>query len=783
MILLILVIIGVILLVEYNNKKNKELEVLKENNKIIAYDTKTGRPILKKHVNITGYDTNTGRPIYEYKSKIIGYNTYTGEPIFEGEKIPEITIKKPLTEEDKTKISNTILMVTGAILVVFASIIFLASSWDSIASIIKVAVLIFVQLIFYLFSFICTKKLNIQKTGKIFNYLTLIFVPIILLSLSCFEIVGDYLSINGEGWSLFFGISFLITDIVYKLYAKTKNDLFLKRASLISEIISLIFVFNNLNLSSILVIFILSLHNIIYYILLHGNYLDKKAYKILNDFYTYFMFFILFHLIGSDIAYCTSTLAYTIFFFIKYNLSKEEYEKKYLLLLFFIAYFFSLRVISFLEIPSYFLYILALFPILYLAIKMQNLNLKRITFNIILAISIVIIGISILETDASLYYLFTYITGFILYVLMYLFEKKEKYKILSYIMFSCIFLDICYITELKVLSEYVLLIISILVYFLEILFDKLKGKYSSLFIIICLCIESIILSYGYFGFLPFFLLLAYIKLEKKNDDVLIVPMLFNLGIYELNNDKISLWIGLSLISIYTLLSINKKNINLFSIFSVLNILILCIYLNISGFILWGLLLIWGILHYLYNDKNNKVFKVEIVISLLGLYLKTIMYLEVNYISIYALGFYLSLISITEFIYKNTKEETNFIKSFLFAIITIISIFILNDVVDGILLIILLLILSIFSYTNKYRHYLYSSIICMIGCIILLTAQYWALVPWYIYILLIGLALIGYAMYDESKKQKKKSELIKEETTQIKSTSNSNEIELPKQNQD
>ena len=45
---------------------------------------------------------------------------------------------------------------------------------------------------------------------------------------------------------------------------------------------------------------------------------------------------------------------------------------------------------------------------------------------------------------------------------------------------------------------------------------------------------------------------------------------------------------------------------------------------------------------------------------------------------------------------------------------------------------------------------------MIFGVIVLTAEYWQELPWYVYILIIGLALISFAMYDEKRKQLAKS---------------------------
>jgi hypothetical protein len=242
------------------SKKHKANE-----NEIIAYNTQNGRPILRKHVNITGYDIRTGRPEFEYKKPIIGYHPLTGDPIFEGEVIPEVREpNQPLTAEEKTRLSNTILIITGAILIVLASIIFLATGWETMNGIFKTLILFGIQMIFSLFAYISNKKLDIPKIGKMFSYLTLAFVPIILLSLSFFELVGDYFSISGDGFSYYVGISLIVSDLVYKIYGKIKKDLFTKRCSLVVEALAILFIATNINILYIDIL-ALVLHTIIIY--------------------------------------------------------------------------------------------------------------------------------------------------------------------------------------------------------------------------------------------------------------------------------------------------------------------------------------------------------------------------------------------------------------------------------------------------------------------------------------------------------------------------------------
>ena len=89
------------------------------------------------------------------------------------------------------------------------------------------------------------------------------------------------------------------------------------------------------------------------------------------------------------------------------------------------------------------------------------------------------------------------------------------------------------------------------------------------------------------------------------------------------------------------------------------------------------------------------------------------------------------------------------------ILTIISLIICSTATDAVIIIFTLLVICILAFLMKWDHILYTSLICMIINIIFLTFEYWSQIPWYVYILIVGLALIVFAMLDEKRKMNKK----------------------------
>lgn len=733
------------------SKKHKANE-----NEIIAYNTQNGRPILRKHVNITGYDIRTGRPEFEYKKPIIGYHPLTGDPIFEGEVIPEVREpNQPLTEEERTRLSNTILIITGAILIVLASIIFLATGWETIDGIFKTLILFGIQMIFCLFAFISNKKLDIPKIGKMFSYLTLAFVPIILLSLSFFEMIGDYFSISGDGFAYYIGISLFISDLVYKIYGKIKNDIFTKRCSLVVEALAILFIATNINILYVEILAMV-IHTIIIYMLLQGGFLDKEAYKGLNDFYSIIL--IIVAAIPSDVSIMsfTNLILLAISFFIRCLDAKDDEEKKPLLILFFISYLLSIRIIENVEISHHFLYLLSLIPILGLTKVVSTENMKKNIIRVVGILTVILTAAATLSPEKSIYYLLTYIIGCIISFLMYMLNKKSFYKLWSYLSFSAIFFTICYITDIEGVSEYILLAVSIFVYALEIVFDKLKDKSSGIFIIGCLCGEVYALHSGYYMIIPLVLMVIYLLLEKSTEDM-IIPMIYSYALFTIENESLIAIVFGSLSIIYTLLSIFKERFNKYTIFSLATIIILCFYLELNAYILWGATLVWGLLHCLFKKQDNKeVYQTAVIFSLFGLYSKSLIDLDSSLYSNVALGIVLVAISMTKGVLKKANNIlTGVIECIIIGLLTIVAAILIQGPLDGVIYLGILLILSILAYTKNWKFYLYSSIISLIFGILVLTFEYWKEIPWYVYILFIGLALIVFAMFDEKRKQNKR----------------------------
>ena len=145
-----------------------------------------------------------------------------------------------------------------------------------------------------------------------------------------------------------------------------------------------------------------------------------------------------------------------------------------------------------------------------------------------------------------------------------------------------------------------------------------------------------------------------------------------------------------------------------------------------------------------------------------MYSKSLIDLDSSLYSNVALGIVLVSISMTKGVLKKANNIlTGVIECIIIGLLTLVGAFLIKEPLDGVIYLGILLVLSILAYTKNWKFYLYSSIVSLIFGILVLTFEYWKEIPWYVYILFIGLALIVFAMFDEKRKQNKR---IKEQQT-------------------
>ena len=216
----------------YNNNVKYEPEN-KENLKV-AQNSYTS---YQKSKNIVEKNTVTQNVI---KKDIVKENI-TKEPVYKTNNQNTNTAPKAKKKNDEG-VKNKFILITGAILIVLAAIVFLTSTWHTIPDVVKTSVIMFLVFVFLGASNIASNILKLKETGNTFLYIAMAYLPISLFSIALFGLLGDYLSIYGEGRNLYFAICTTFLAILYFMIGKVRNQKSLFNFSMIMQAIAVIWI-------------------------------------------------------------------------------------------------------------------------------------------------------------------------------------------------------------------------------------------------------------------------------------------------------------------------------------------------------------------------------------------------------------------------------------------------------------------------------------------------------------------------------------------------------------
>lgn len=264
----IAMIVIIVILVTKNNNLKKENEILKQKEvRKISFCPECGFNLNGKMIN---FCPKCGHSFIA-KNNVLSQNYYKKE---------EQIKSKPTDKE----IKNSSILIVGSLLVVFASIIFLTSTWNITHNIIKTGVLIFMLAMFLAMSYISDKKFNLKLTSKTFYYIALAYIPIVLFSISLFSLFGNYLSLYGEGKYIYLVISNILVSIIYYLNSKKINSRLIFVFSILFQVLSVIFLVLVFSNDFYIVLFGLLIYSIVLVILklLNINLFNEHIHKVVS---------------------------------------------------------------------------------------------------------------------------------------------------------------------------------------------------------------------------------------------------------------------------------------------------------------------------------------------------------------------------------------------------------------------------------------------------------------------------------------------------------------------
>ncbi|QKY70136.1 SCO7613 C-terminal domain-containing membrane protein [Lentibacillus sp. CBA3610] len=135
--------------------------------------------------------------------------------------------KKTLSPKEIRERNITWSLNLGVVLLLIGGLVLATSTWDTLANWMKSGLMMIVSLLFFGLAVLTMRVLKIEKTAFAFYVLGSLFLPIAILSVGYFELLGPYFSFTGAGRYLFGAAGSLVMLPVYVVLAdKLSSRLF-----------------------------------------------------------------------------------------------------------------------------------------------------------------------------------------------------------------------------------------------------------------------------------------------------------------------------------------------------------------------------------------------------------------------------------------------------------------------------------------------------------------------------------------------------------------------------
>lgn len=154
----------------------------------------------------------------EDEARALAAQSITEKPIVATTQVKKqkSTKKRKITNEEIRERNISWLLNLGVILLLIGGLFVATSNWATMSDLMKAASIGLVSLLFYGIAFIALKLLKIEKTAVAFIVLGSLFIPIFILSLGWFQLLGEFLSFEGEGKFL---LGVIGSILIFPIYA------------------------------------------------------------------------------------------------------------------------------------------------------------------------------------------------------------------------------------------------------------------------------------------------------------------------------------------------------------------------------------------------------------------------------------------------------------------------------------------------------------------------------------------------------------------------------------
>ena len=344
------------------------------------------------------------------------------------------------------------------------------------------------------------------------------------------------------------------------------------------------------------------------------------------------------------------------------------------------------------------------------------------------------------------------------YVYCYFVDKRYGFKYAIYLATN--FLILTFIKSVFVDTDLVYLITlftSLAVMVMEIIYPKLRDNLSDAYIVL-----SQIVTFGFLYMLnvnaSIILVMAYavlvIAYNFKYKAIMwnVVPLIgvINAIFFSDINLEVSLALMIAFTSITSVASISLRKASVFTIFSGLYLLMLMSNFD-NVYISNAFLTLWTLAHALFfcKDLHKDIFKFILYIALLGIYNTAVVDLGLDSVTVIAaLGTIVVAAVSFRTIVNKYIPNSEILEYVVFTFLYLIAFSNYANEADGMLFGILMIAILFLSYMFKSGAIFMVTIIGLIVNVLLLTREFWFAVPWWAYLLSIGVVLITFAVRNE-----------------------------------
>ena len=694
-------------------------------------------------------------------------NTVDSSTINKIQKV-QVQTKKYNSEDAK----NNAILITGSIFIVLAAIIFLTSTWRIIPSVIKTTVLIALVGVFLGASSIAKKVFNLKQTSKAFYFIAMAYIPICLASISIFGLIGNYLSISGEGKYIYLYLASIVLSLIYytEYYRNKYKSMYI--LNLIAQVFSVLFGMLILNATAIYTCIAILIYNILLVFVAKDKVTNILSKILVISVGTLSIFIDLAN--GISWAMVVALLAIITTMVIygkreKYN--KETYTGISLFLIIITGYIVLINLN--LKYFAYVIYALSIFAFSFTNVLKEKNIVSELKVIGCLSITITYLYLLVFKYTEFInnVLLFALSLGILLFAFIKENDKDFKilFKIYSVIMLYILMFSLTYLLDIKELRIYIPTIVTLLLMFIEVACEKIRGISTNILLsisesisFITLCFVNKIIALPIMIVFSLCILVINNFITKKHQAFDIIPLMgLLIKIINVNIDIIPNELILGVISLFTLgVSIYKVKLNMYTGISALYLLSAFTYIN-NVYINCIFFILWNVMNWIMIEeiKAKDIFKFLALSGIVYLYIHTVGDLNIEYNSIKYIILPIYAIVIFRTILNKYIKDISPLEVCLLSIIFLYALIKYTSEVDGMIFSLGIISLIIYGYNQKIGTIFLTSLVAIIINVFVLTREFWISIPWWLYMLTIGIILISFAIYNEKNKNNNK-ELIK-----------------------